>query len=616
MGWLPVVEEQGGAVNNSIAIPVSGQVARRTLKKFETYLFRPGGPYALAICRIGLFFYLYLHVYKGVLGMSLGDPDYYSKVNITAYRAKSLLFLLFPNNPPPIEFVQVVLWVAAATTLCAIFGLATRIAMVLSVATLTFLAALMYAWEPLWSHPFNSGLLAGIGFMFGRAGDVLSIDCLIARYVFRRPIATNRRVYWWPVILGLFGTATLYFGGFYAKWSTPDWSYNFSWVFSDNLRNSMSLPWLIWGKPLPWQVDLIVNNPWFWKLAAFGHLVMQMLPMLAMFSLNKPYLRLAEGVIFVLGVALLKMTMGFWNPEWMILVVFFVDWEYFLKNAGVPLAPSERARAIQNPCLVSAFAMGFMMLNLIVIVTRYDDRGTSRLYPFSSMNFYSSVAAAKPYSEHKFYPFLYSELEMEYEGGAHSKLYCASGLNSMYLSALYNNPVEDKLSQQFGAIQTVTNMVKSYGGDDIGDCEGSVSTKDYRAIDLYTSVLDIPPYPDRVRFEVGFRALVGRYERDTDRVIAASGSLRNIKKSYGKISIDVRTQGLDVERYTILLANDPWRNYAVGELIEPTGVWKAQTFEIDPVFYKAMTGGSYPIVVRITERSGRKYDFFGGVLPR
>jgi hypothetical protein len=596
-----------------VALPLPSVLGTSIVGRFKSYLFRPGGAYTVAICRVGLFGYLYVHVYAGVVENGLADSDYYSKVNIAAYHAKSVLYLLFPNNPPPIEFVHIVLSIAAVSTLCATMGILTRISMIVSVTTLTFLVALIYAWEPLWSHPYNSGLLAGIGFMFGRAGDVLSVDSLAARYILRRPIAINRRVYSWPVILGLFGTAALYFGGFYAKWSTTEWTYDFSWVFTDNLRNAASLPWLIYGRELPWQVDLLVNTPWLWKLAAFGHLAMQLLPMLAMFSLNRPFVRLAEGFIFILGVALLKMVMGFWNPEWMILAVFFVDWEYFLKKAGAPLASMEPARPVQHPWPIMANALAFMALNLIIIAVRYDDRGSSRLYPFSSMNFYSNVAASKPYTEHKFYPFVYGQLELEYAGHAPRQWHCFAGINALYLSAFVNAPAQTKLPRQVGAIQSVVNAVTSYQGEEGSDCEGTVNTADYRAIDLYASILDIPPHPERVRFEIGFRALVGRYERDRDRVIAAAGGVRAIGST---VFVDVQSQGLDVARYDILLANDPWRNDPTGPLIEPEGAWKSQTFEFSSAFYRSMAAGVYPVVVRVTEKSGAAYDFYGGHLYR
>ena len=127
-----------------------------------------------------------------------------------------------------------------------------------------------------------------------------------------------------------------YFGGFYAKWSGPDFHYDLFWVFSDNLRNSVVLPWLIWGEPLPWLVDLIANYPILWKAAAAGHLITQAMPILAVLSLNKPWIRLFEGAVYAFGVAMLIAVMGSWgNLPWLWLVPLFIDWEYFGRKIGL-----------------------------------------------------------------------------------------------------------------------------------------------------------------------------------------------------------------------------------------------------------------------------------------
>ncbi len=83
-----------------------------------------------------------------------------------------------------------------------------------------------------------------------------------------------------------------------------------------------------------------------------------------------------------------------------------------------------------------------------------------------------------------------------------------------------------------------------------------IPTDNIVAIDQYASILDIPPYPEKVRFEVGHRALMGRYESDGERFIAASGEVRALGNT---TAVGVRSHGLDVDHYEILLANDPWK---------------------------------------------------------
>ena len=586
----------------------------RIVATVEQYFFQPGGAYSIAICRIFLFVYLYVHVYgltSGIIGES-GD-HYLSTVDLAAYYPKSLVYFFFPSAPPPGWIIDAVRRLAAAMTICAILGLATRVTMVASVLCCTFLAALQYSWEPLWSHPYNGGLLAGFGFMFGRAGDGLSLDSLIARYLLRRPIPTARRVYRWPVILGLFGTTAVYFGGFYAKVSTPGFTFDLAWVLSDNLRNSVALPWLIYGKPLPAIPELIVDHEWLWRLAAVGHLATQALPILALFSLDRPYWRLAEGAIYVAGIFLLKEVMGFWNPPWILLAAFFVDWDFFLAKLGLLRSPrgfapiSRRYRA-----LAALYAASFMAANLVVIVTRYDDRGRSRLYPLSSMTFYSSVAATKPYGEHRHYPFVSAELEIG-KGDQATKYFCYPRISSYGTLAL-SGPMAMKLEKEVGAMRAAVQDLETWPSKTATDCNGTeIDIGGLDAVDLYQSILDIPPCPSRITgFEIGFRALQARYERGRDRIIAAAAEVPRSPD----ISIGVASYGLDVGRYDILLAKDPWENYRIGPLLVPPGRWEGASFHIDLDYYRSLPTGTYPIVVRVTETTGARYDFFGGVLYR
>lgn len=599
---------------SSSALPLGERRASIT-SKIERCLFRPGGMYTIGICRIGLFAYLYLHVLrdaKYVFGK--GGDFYFATVNLSAYYPKSLVWLLFPSAPPPAGVVNFCFWVASIATVMALVGLFTRAAMIASVVSLVFLGSLIYSWEPLWSHPYNSGLIAGLAFMFGRAGDTLSVDSLIAR-MRGHPYDLDRDVYWWPVILGQFGVAAVYFGGFYAKWSTPDFSYDFSWVFSDNLRNSVSLPWLIRGEELPWNVDLIVNNPIIWKISAAGHLATQGLPILALFSLNRPWIRLFEGGVFVFGVVMLKWVMGMWNPEWMILAVFFVDWEYFMRRIGISIQYSPMPGTATSLTRLAAvgFAMAFAALNLFIISFRLDDSGWNRLYPFSSMNFYSNVAARKPYSQHQHYPFTYGQIVLSYSDGTTADWHCAPARASSYVVTFANGSDSlAKAEQQAGSVAILVGALKPFDGASFQDCDQhSLVRRDIEAVDLYSSILNIPPYPERVKFEIGHRALVGRYERAKDRIIAASANMADSPQGR---SFTVASRGLDVDRYEILVSNDPWANYKVGPLITPGGMWKDNVFTVGKEEMGALPSGWLPFVIRVHERDGSSYDFFGGII--
>jgi hypothetical protein len=230
------------------------------------------------------------------------------------------------------------------------------------------------------------------------------------------------------------------------------------------------------------------------------------------------------------------------------------------------------------------------------------------------MGFYSNVAASKPYNVHKHYPFTYGELILDYPDGATRKWSCYSAISSSYLMtyASSGDPAE-RVAQQVGAMKAALGTIADYHVDRISDCVGTIDVKAYTAIDLYSSILHIPAYPAPARFEVGHRTLVGRFEKDRDRIVAASGRL---KWEDGALKIDVASSGLDVDRYEILLSNDPWAHADTGPLLTPQGQWTGTVFTMDADSYKNLPTGWYPIVVRAIENDGRAYDFFAGILYR
>src|ERR1044071_4493370 len=169
------------------------------------------------------------------------------------------------------------------------------------------------------------------------------------------------------------------------------------------------------------------------------------------------------------------------------------------------------------------------------------------------MTFYSNIAASPPYSQHRHYPFTYAELVFDYPDGRQRKWFCHPAISTLYLAAFKNADVENKLEQQISGIKSVERRIELLHSDQITDCDGSIDVKDFRNIDLYASILDIPPFPERAQFVVGHRALVGRYERDGNRFIAAAAELQN---EAGRVAVNVRSEGLDVDHYAILLSND------------------------------------------------------------
>jgi hypothetical protein len=341
--------------------------------------------------------------------------------------------------------------------------------------------------------------------------------------------------------------------------------------------------------------------------------------MLSIFSLNRPYLRLLEGLVFVSGVFLLKLVMGMWNLQWIILAAFFVDWDYFLQRFGLVRSQSATTEfAGTSPRAkrsVVALASCFALANLVVIVFRLDDNGWNRAYPFSSMTFYSNVAASRPYGRHLHYPFTYGESIIHYSNGDSYKWFCAPAINSGYV-VTYDDGLDPhvKIEQQAGALKVIVDAIHRFQPGQIADCSSLryFDSTSIAAVDLFSSVLNIPAYPKPIKFEVGYRALVSRYEADRDRIIAAAaGKLEWVN---GVTQMTVDSSGLDVARYDLFFANDPWRNEDVGPLIAVEGQWSGNMFRFETKFLQKLNKGSYPIVLRVTETNGQSYDFFGGII--
>jgi hypothetical protein len=262
-----------------------------------------------------------------------------------------------------------------------------------------------------------------------------------------------------------------------------------------------------------------------------------------------------------------------------------------------------------------AWASSFAIATLAIILFRLDDFG-NRAYPFSAMTFYSAVEARPPYNVHKPYPFMYGELLLRYKDGSTRKWFCFPSINSLYLSAITNNPVSDKLKAQTGAIEAARKTVSNRGGGNVSDCNGTtLAISGTVKVELYASVLQLPPYPTPITgFELGFRGLVGEYDIATEATSVGAGAVAH---KGNDPTITIASSGINVASKEVLLAADPWNNYPVPPLIEADGRWiHDDTFVMDAKAYLDLSKGIYPVVARLVDTSGKAHDFFGGILYR
>jgi len=569
------------------------------VERVERYFFRPGGRYGIAIARIALFVGIYITYTK--LPFSAGRVEtWYAAVSYAAYRPKGLV-QLFWSAPPPVSLVETLMLVAQASTMMAIIGLLTRPAMLASVLSVLFLHSLGYSFVFGWSHPHNVMFLVGLAFMFGRAGDHLSIDALIRRWRAER-IPAERAIdgtYAWPLLLGQAAAALFYFGAFFAKVAGPDYRFDADWVLSDSLRNMLIQPWFVADQPLPWYVELTASHPWLWQCVALGHLLTQFTPILACFAINRPWLRLAEGLVFGAGVYLLGWFMSYWNQQWLLLLPFFIDWDHFGARLRRHLpAPFFRPAPATFSAACPVVRRDFLMIDAMggkapaaqpvyrravlvwagVFLTLYIATFTLRLgfvhfiYPFSNFDFFSDVHAFKPYSEHRHWVQDLGQVSF-----ATDPVETFIQPAKVWLISRYRGKdklqIDPSLEQKRGLVLAAANQELRYDewkllGEEtrLRPAQGSIKEVRY-----WGATVHFPAYPAPPGWTTVFRGLVGAYDIATKTVRIAHGALVPKGPTGEFARLDLILGGFEEPNVRLFFAPDPRMTPGQAELTELNG---------------------------------------------
>jgi hypothetical protein len=578
--------------------------AERVIERLERYFFRPGGQYGIAIARIALFVGIYVTFTK--LPFSAGRVEaWYASVSQVAYQPKGLV-QLFWSEPPPVSFVETLMVVAQISTIMAIVGILTRPAMVTSVLSVLFLRSLGYSFVFGWSHPHNVMFLVGLAFMFGRAGDHLSADALIRRWR-AASLPPNRVIdgtYMWPLLLGQAAAALFYFAAFLTKIVRHDFSINVGWVFSDSLRNMLIQPWFVADQPLPWYVEMTASHPWLWQGVALGHLFTQFAPILACFAIKRPWLRLAEGLSFGAGVYLLGWFMSYWNHQWLLLLPFFVDWDYFggrlrryLHTTGCSSTPvsSPRARSLVErdfliidtvpgpnagvQALRRRIVLVWVSAFLMVYVTTFMLRlgFVHSLYPFSNFDFFSDVHALEPYSEHRHWFQNLGQVSLVTNAGETFVQPAKDWLISRY-RGIDKLQIDASLDQKRGLVLALATQELRYDGWKLlGDEEQFRPPKEsIREIRYWGATVHFPAYPAPPGWTTVFRGLVGAYEVPTKTIRIAHGALVPRGRTGEFERLDLIVGGFEKPNVRLFFAPDPRMTPGQVEFVELVGYFELQ----------------------------------------
>ena len=369
---------------------------------------------SVAVCRICLFGSI-LYISQNVwidMGGDAGFAAWYASRAPAPYYPFGPL-LLFGSRIPPETFWYGCEAVAKYAGWCAILGFLTRPAMVLSTVSSLFLVVFLASSTWFWSHPYNVVFLCALPFSLCNAGSAFSLDHLIGRFVPRYPLGRRTEPVFWGVLAGQAAAALFYFGAFYAKifetWKHAGIWGPFYYVFSDNMRNMLGVTWR--GVPEhavpPW-IRFAWSYPIVWELLILGHLIMQAVPILAIVSVDRPRVRLLEGITFLASIIALGVFMAAWNPLWISLCAFFVDWDHWAARIA-SLAGRLAALWPDRPPLpmrtspVRVWLGGgllFLFFGTYSVGVLGQRANTWKAYPFSNFSFYAALYLRPPYDRH------------------------------------------------------------------------------------------------------------------------------------------------------------------------------------------------------------------------
>ncbi len=318
----------------------------------------------------------------------LGDAAYIRRgYPVENYDPDGILMLL-GSSMPGNALIDAMLLLSKIFPWLLLFGVFSRFSLVATLVTHLFLRTLIESFVPNWSHGFNVVFLAHIGFLFAPVGQRWSVDALVRKW--RGRPETQVRNGFWAVVLGQWCVALMFLSAFYWKALFND-KLPFAWAHWENMRNMLLLRYEWSGDQVPAYLGPVLDSPPLLGLMAWGNLIFQFLPILSVFVLHRPVLRLVFGLSFVVEELGLAFVMGLPDLHWLPLIAFFVDWDHFFQ-------PGSRGMAITDGFQrwKKTYAMGLIGLYLIfslnvagvVFGHNVYDLG---LYPFAKFNMYSGL---------------------------------------------------------------------------------------------------------------------------------------------------------------------------------------------------------------------------------
>ena len=589
---------------------------------------------SIGICRIFLAISLLWTLDKHAIhfasyGSIIDFAGAFSSNNYTPFG----ILKIFGMDVPDPNFLSITMKVAWVSSFLAMIGMFSRPSMIVAVISTLIITTFRESFGLYWSHGYLVVMVAGLGFMLGQSGASLSLDSLLAKRFKHYPFRSKTSLgYWWPVALGQAAIVLFYFGAGIAKHLDAG---ILNWIISDNLRNSLAVTWFGYDpQVVPWYIELIMNNYWLWVVAAAGHMFTQFFPVLAIIHKNNPLWRLAEGVVYVGGIFLLYFAMTVWNPVWIPLGAFFIDWEWALGKLGVSksrLAHYETEDINPSETSWAIFGYAYAFLGFYIATFSFQWSYKHLMYPFSDLDFYSSVRAKAPYSEHLPYDFLRGHIVVKLEKcDLDPKDFDNAGLsfNSALVKTVKKHCDNDGWFRYPNFTSTYPEFYRAEGHSAVKS--GLETTHKYltsknstsyalpgiEKVRIERAIWVYPAYPLNVNPVVTHAGVRGVLDVETGIVKSMSARyFRGLESDDNQLYIEIKIEGYDSPVIEAFYRSDPDYSNTLQDLKPLNGSWvKPNLFAVDmnDKLIADVDGRPYD-VFRVTEESDpeESYEFWG-----
>ena len=436
---------------------------------------------------------------------------YMDNADFSKYDPIGILQFLFNSSPPSADVLNGLVLFGYGASVLMVLGVFSRLSTICAVVSGWMLVSLQYSWGVPWSHGYNVNYLALFCTMFLPVGQFLSLDLIIF------PKMTRKFYRWmpnngWAIFMAVGLVSLMYFNAFFYKILAGR---GLNWALTDSLRNYIIERYLIYyHTEIPYHLQWIVENEWAWKGLALGNLLVQGAAIFGIFCFHRPWLRLILGLLFMIETLGLGVVMDLWNFKWLLIFVFYVDWDFFLKKLSARLAQIQsKSFLITSKKLKTRYIAITAIVLAFQVVVAFDVsqkvERTLKTYPFSGFPMFRNINCQQPYSQHL--PLYFRGNQFEFLG---------------------NSIKDEKLQQlQSGAVHASryyyrreiydTTIVKKIISGQLKLFKKQVTNKKEVSIRWNRDLLVCPPYPDSTNLVSVQRGLIAKVD--------AKGRVRTVK---------------------------------------------------------------------------------------